>query len=111
MHEMAITQGIVQVCLQHEAGRLIHSVEVEVGALGGVVPEALEFCFEACTLGTLMEGAELNILYREGEGRCAKCGVVSPVVTLYDQCRQCGGYELTIIAGEELRVCSIDVED
>jgi len=61
MHEMALTQGIVDICEQNAGGHPITTVVVSIGALSGVVPEALEFCFEACSAGTLLEGARLRI--------------------------------------------------
>ena len=61
MHEMAITQGIIDLCLEHAVGRRIHSIDVEIGELSSVVPEAVEFCFEACSRDTLLEGARLVI--------------------------------------------------
>ena len=62
MHEMSITQGIIDLCLQHAGGRRVNSLEVEIGELSSVVPEAIEFCFEACSRDTLLEGAELVIV-------------------------------------------------
>lgn len=111
MHEMAITQGIVELCLRHAGGRRVMSVEVEVGDLGGVVPEALEFCFDACSRDTLLEGAALNIIRIPGGGHCRECGTYSALATLYDACRHCGSHQVTIENGEELRVRSIDIED
>ena len=57
MHEMSITQGIIDICEKHAGGRRVLSVDVEIGELSSVVPEAVEFCFEACSQGTLLEGA------------------------------------------------------
>ncbi|NIQ95142.1 MAG: hydrogenase maturation nickel metallochaperone HypA, partial [Desulfuromonadales bacterium] len=77
MHEVGITQSIIEIAEQHarreNAGR-IASVTVEIGTLSGVVPESVEFCFEACTSGTLAEGASLIIKRIQGRGRCGDCG-------------------------------------
>jgi len=45
MHELSLTQGIVTICLQHAQGKRVTAVTVEIGLLGSVVPEAVEFCF------------------------------------------------------------------
>lgn len=111
MHEMSITQGIIDLCLEHAGGRRIRSLDVEIGALGSVVPEAVEFCFEACSRGTLLEGARLTMIRIPGMGMCQECGKETPLDELYAPCRLCGSNRVTIIAGEELRVREIEVDD
>ena len=58
MHEMSITQSVVDICTQNAGGRRVTAVVLEIGELSGVVPDAIEFCFEACSKGTLLEGAK-----------------------------------------------------
>jgi len=111
MHEMAITQGIIDLCLEHAGNRRIRSLEVEIGELSSVVPEAIEFCFEACSLDTLMEGARLAIIRIPGCGRCEECGRETPLSELYDSCSHCGSNRVTIMTGEEMRVREIEVDD
>jgi len=111
MHELSITQGIVDICLQHAGGRAVTLVVVEIGALSGVVPEAVEFCFAACSLDTLAEAARLEIRRVDGKGRCLDCTAEQPIERLYDPCRQCGSYALEIVGGEEMRVVEIEVAD
>ncbi len=110
MHELSITQRVVEICQGHAAGRRVKEVVLEIGALSGVVPEAVEFCFEACSQGTLLEGASLSIERVEGHGCCAGCGAGFPVHAYYEPCPSCGGYGVTITAGEELRVKELEVE-
>ena len=111
MHEMSITQGIIELCLEHAGGRHVSSLDVEIGALSSVVPEAIEFCFEACSRETLLEGARLNILRIPGMGQCLDCCRETPLTELYSACTECGSSRVRIIAGEELRVREIEVDD
>lgn len=111
MHEMSITQGIIEVCEKNASGRKVVALEVEIGVLSGVVPEAVEFCFEACSSGTLLEGAALTINRIAGRGCCLDCAAEFPVTTLYDPCTACGGFRIRITAGEEMRIREIEVED
>ena len=111
MHEMAITQGIIELCEKHAAGRRILSVDVEIGELSSVVPDAIQFSFEACSAGTLLEGAMLTIVRIPGRGSCQKCGADMPLVSLFDPCVVCGAYGVTVTAGEEMRVREIEVQD
>ncbi|OGU15612.1 MAG: hydrogenase maturation nickel metallochaperone HypA [Geobacteraceae bacterium GWC2_53_11] len=111
MHEMSITQGIIDLCLEHAGGRRIRSLDVEIGELSSAVPEAIEFCFEACSRDTLLDGALLTIIRIPGKGACQECGRETPLMELYGSCEHCGSNRVAIIAGEELRVREIEVDD
>jgi hydrogenase nickel incorporation protein HypA/HybF len=82
---------------------------MEIGKLSGVVPDAVEFCFEACTRGTLLEGAQLIINQVSARGKCHDCGAETELNAYYDPCASCGGFGIEILTGEELRVKELDV--
>ena len=111
MHEMSITQGIIELCEKHSGGRRVLSVDVEIGELSSVVPDAIEFCFEACSQGTLLEGARINIIRIVGSGHCLDCDADTPLTALFGACQHCGGYQVTVVSGEEMRVREIEVDD
>lgn len=110
MHEMSITQGIIDICEKHAGGRRVLSLEVEIGELSNVVPDAVEFCFEACSSGTLLEGAHMNIIQVPGKGQCQDCGAETALSALFGACQFCGGYRVSVLSGEEMRVREIEVE-
>ena len=109
MHELSITQSMVELCEQNAEGRKVLSVTMEIGELSGVVPDSIEFCFDACSRDTLLDGAKLTIERIPGRGRCG-CGAESPLSSYFDPCLVCGGFGLAVIAGEELRVRELEVE-
>lgn len=110
MHEMSITQGVVEICERNAAGRRVLAVVMEIGELSNVMPDAVEFCFEACTKGTLLDGARLVIERIQGRGRCRGCAAEFAVKAFYESCPACGGYGVEILSGEELRVKELEVE-
>lgn len=111
MHEMSLTQGIIEICEEHAAGRRVLSIEVEIGELSGVVAEAMEFCFDACSRGAVLEGASIHILKTPGAGHCHGCQAETAMTTLFDSCSVCGSYQVTVTSGKEMRVLAIEVED
>lgn len=111
MHEMSLTQGIVEICLQHAAHRQILTVVLEIGRLSGVVPEAIQFCFEACSKDTPLDGAHLQIIETSGTGRCIECCAEQPVESRFSPCRHCGGYAVQLLTGDEMRVREIEIAD
>jgi hydrogenase nickel incorporation protein HypA/HybF len=110
MHEMSITQGVVDICESHAKGGRVTSVTLEIGELSGVVPDAIEFCFDACTRGTPLEGARLLIERIPARGRCHECGDEFALAAYFDPCPACGAYGVYLLSGEELRVKELEVE-
>ena len=115
MHELALAESIVDIAVRHAGGRggrgRITRVEVAVGHLRQVVPSALSFAFELLAQGTPLEGAELALHEVPAAGRCRACGTESRLDGFPLSCRACGSGDVEIVAGEELRVESLDVEE
>lgn len=64
MHEAKLCLSLLRLAeeaLGREGGARILAVELEVGALSGVAPEALGAAFPVCARGTPAEGAELRL--------------------------------------------------
>ncbi|WP_280461329.1 hydrogenase maturation nickel metallochaperone HypA [Nocardia carnea] len=108
MHELAITQGIVDTVCDHAAGRRVHHVTVEVGELATVVVEALRFCFELATGGTVAQGASLEIVPVPGVARCRACGAEFVVTDPVLLCG-CGSADADLLSGQDLRIRSMEV--
>jgi len=66
MHELAITDSLVDCVLENAGDARVLKVVVEIGASSGVVPEAIASCFEVCVKGTTLEGATLSIVRTGG---------------------------------------------
>jgi hydrogenase nickel incorporation protein HypA/HybF len=111
MHELAIAESLVAIAVRHARGRPVSRVDVTVGHLRQVVPSALEFAFELVARGTPLEGAELVLEEVPAAVRCRACGRTSEVVWFPLACAACGGFDVEVVAGEELRVESLDVEE
>ena len=111
MHELSIAEAVVAIAARHARGRQVYRVELRVGHLRQVVPTALEFAFELLTAGTVLEGAELVIEDVPARGRCRRCGTETTLTAFPLHCDDCGGVDLELVAGEELLVDALDVEE
>jgi hydrogenase nickel incorporation protein HypA/HybF len=109
MHELALTQNIVETVAAHAQGRSVRRVTIEVGKLTCIMPSALQFCFDIATLGTALQGASLDIIQIEARVRCHACGDTFVQHELNESCR-CGARNFTRISGEELRVKQYEVD-
>lgn len=108
MHEMAITQSVVDAVCEHAAGRRVHSVKLEVGALCAVVPDSMLFCFDLITQGTTADGARLDLDIHPGAAHCRSCGADFALPDLILLC-PCGSADVEVTAGRELRILSMEV--
>jgi hydrogenase nickel incorporation protein HypA/HybF len=113
MHEMSLTEGVVEI-LSEEARKQgfsrVKTVWLEIGILSGVEPEAMEFCFDAATRGTLAEGAKLEIIRTPGQGWCLDCAKKVALNERFGACPECGLYHVQMVAGDEMRVKELEVE-
>lgn len=109
MHELSITQSIVEACSERANGARVLRVTVEVGKLSCVMPEALRFCFEVCSRGTPLEDSELEIIAVPGRAVCRACG---RRVELHDLLASCGCGGIVFDeqdGGDELKIRSMEV--
>jgi hydrogenase nickel incorporation protein HypA/HybF len=114
MHEMSLTEGVVRILEQqaetHGFTR-IKTVWLEIGELSTVVPESMEFCFDAVARGNpLTEGTKLEIIRVPGTAWCMDCSENVAVTSRIDLCPKCGGAKLAVTTGEEMRIKEMEVE-
>jgi len=108
VHELSIAGAVVDTALKHAAGRRVTVVTVRAGALRQVVPESLSFYFGFVTRDTACEGARLELIEVPARLRC--CDEEWEVDFPDFRCGTCGG-AAAIVAGDELEVESIEVEE
>jgi len=108
LHEMAITQSVVDAVCEHAEGRRVRSVRLQVGALCGVVPDSMQFCFELATEGTAADGARLDLDVQPGSARCRSCGDEFVLPDLILLC-PCGSADVEVLGGRQLRILSMEV--
>ena len=108
MHELAITQSVVDAVTARTGGATVAAVRLRVGRLSGVVPDAMRFCFDLVTEGTPLAGARLDIDEPEGRAHCRDCGDDFALTDLILLC-PCGSADVEVTAGRELAVASVEV--
>lgn len=108
MHELGLTQSIVDVVADHANGQKVKRVTLDVGKLAGVMSDAVRFCFDLAAEGTVLEGAFLEIREIEGRALCAACGKEFVQDAFHMPC-PCGAHDFERLSGEELLVKSYEL--
>ena len=111
MHELSIAEAVVDIVRRHAGGRSVARVELKVGHVRQVVPDALAFAFELVARGTVAEGAELVMEEVPAAGRCRACGAVGELPAFPLLCPRCGAADVELMQGEELLVDSLELDE
>jgi hydrogenase nickel incorporation protein HypA/HybF len=115
MHELAVTESLLQVVLRHAgeggAGKVV-SVSVRVGELSDLVNVWMQRYFDYLSRGTIAEGALIRIERIPATFRCDGCGDVFPAdprTREVIRCPLCASGEMTLVTGRECFVQQIEV--
>ena len=116
MHEFSICERLVATALG-DFEKLgpppprLTKVRVVVGRLQQIVPESLEMAFTVITRDTPIAGASLEIVSVPVRISCADCGWNGQIQEGIFQCPECGSLGVTVEAGRELYLDSLEIED
>lgn len=113
MHEMSLAESMLEIIksqAQAQQFSRVRSVVLEIGVLSAVEVDAMRFCFDAVTRGTIAEGARLDIIATQGQGWCLKCAKAVAVEEQFAPCPECGDGRVQITGGNEMRVKELEVE-
>jgi hydrogenase nickel incorporation protein HypA/HybF len=115
MHELSIAVSLVDVACD-EMRRLgairVASVHLRLGALAGVVKDALLFSFDAASAGTALQGARLEIQDVPATVWCGACAAERALADVARRrCPVCNAVAADIVHGEELELIGLEVVD
>ncbi|ABR74874.1 hydrogenase nickel incorporation protein HypA [Actinobacillus succinogenes] len=113
MHEMALTQNIIEIveeqCRRNHVNK-VTDIWLEIGPLSCVEPDAITFCFDVYSKDTVMENCKIHFIPVPALAYCWHCEKTVKIKTHHDACPECGGVHLQKQGGDELRIKEIAVE-
>lgn len=113
MHELSVTQSLLDISLQHAEkanAKQITDLYIVMGELSSMVDDSVQFYWDIIAKGTIAEHAQLHFRRVPAELQCNTCGEKYHPTEKELICPKCGGVGAKIIAGEEFALESIDVE-
>ncbi|MHB1296110.1 MAG: hydrogenase maturation nickel metallochaperone HypA [Anaerolineae bacterium] len=113
MHELAITEDLLRVAVQHaeKAGaQRIITINVVIGDLSSVVDDSVQFYFDYLSQNTLAQGARLHFTRVAPRLRCRACGNEFPMRDRDWTCPVCQAVGGDVISGREFYLDTIEVE-
>lgn len=114
MHELSIAMSIVEVA-EEEAERRgiqIEAVHIRLGALAGVVKEALLSCYEIVCDDTPLQGSRLVVEDVPVVILCATCKAQRSLSSMQlFCCPECGTPSSEIVQGKELEIVALEIKE
>ena len=113
MHELSIALNMVEIAdrtARENGGGRVEKVYLKLGALSGVVADALAFSWELACAGTALEGSRLEIEVIPIVVRCARCRADRRLASINGlTCPVCRAPAPQIVAGKELRIEALEI--
>ena len=113
MHELSIAMGIVDAATEEAQSRgiQVRAVHLRLGALSGVVKEALLFSYEVACGGTVLEGSRLVVKDIPIEVFCPGCKLPKTLKSMqWFYCPDCGAATSEILHGKELVITALELK-
>jgi len=114
MHELSIAMGIVEAAADEAKQRnvKVSGVHLRLGALSGVVKDALLFSYEVACQDTALEGSRLVIEEVPVAVLCPRCNKKRVLASVQSfTCPECGAPAGDVLQGRELEVFALEVEE
>jgi hydrogenase nickel incorporation protein HypA/HybF len=113
MHELSLAMSLIEAACE-EVERLgdvrVEALHLRLGALSGVVRDALEFSFDLAAQGTAIEGARLAVEEVPVAVYCAACAAERELPGLQSfRCPVCGVETPDVVRGRELELVGLEV--
>ena len=120
---MPVTQGILNMALEHAQGRRVTDIHLRAGQFSAIVPGSVEIFFRYLSKDTLAEGAQLHFEIAPLEMTCQTCGQQADLAEWIHERPQlimaqalakgcvCGSKALRVSGGVAFSLVSIELEE
>jgi hydrogenase nickel incorporation protein HypA/HybF len=113
MHELSVTESILEIaCSYAEKAKAtrVTQVNLVIGRLSSIVDDSVQFYWDPMVEGTLCSGSKLCFKRLPAILHCTLCQKDYQIEEELTPCPICGGYQTTIVSGEEFYVDNIEIE-
>jgi hydrogenase nickel incorporation protein HypA/HybF len=108
MHELSVTESILEIALRHGGEQRITDLRLVIGELSTLIDESVQFYWDIVSEGTPAAGATLHFRRVPAQLTCQACGhSYSPREAL--PCPACDSEDIRIVSGEEFYLEEIEV--
>ena len=110
MHELAVTESLLEIALRHADGRRVTDLYVVVGQLSSFVDDSVQLYWDIIAEGTNAQGAKLHFQRAPAEMECTACRHRYRLSACPTACPRCGSEQARVISGDQFYLEAIDVD-
>jgi hydrogenase nickel incorporation protein HypA/HybF len=113
MHELAVTESILEIALRHARSaeaRQVTALHLVIGELASIIDDSVQFYWDIIAKDTIAEGAQLFFRRVPIEMQCQSCQSRFLPNENDFTCPECCGTRVKILSGEEFFLESIDIQ-
>ncbi len=114
MHELSVTQSLLEVALRHAqaaGAQRVTDLYLVVGQLSSIIDDSVSFYWDIVSQDTPAEGAQLHFRRIPTQLECRSCGESYEPGDRDLACPACHGTDVRVVAGDEFLLEAIDVEN
>jgi hydrogenase nickel incorporation protein HypA/HybF len=113
MHELSVTENILDIAskqAEKEAASKVTDIYLVIGHLSSIVDDSVQFYWDIITKDTICEGSTLHFERIQAKFRCNSCKKEFNLDDRISFCPECKSNNITLVAGDEFRMDSIEIE-
>lgn len=112
MHELAVTQSILDIACGHAnkaEAKSVADIFLVIGQLSSIVDDSVQFYWDIISKDTVCENSKLHFKRIPAKLICIDCNKEYDIAGELVPCPICNGINIKVVAGEEFFLESIDI--
>lgn len=112
MHELAVTQNILETCLKHafaaNANKIVN-IKIVIGQFASILDDSVEFYWAIITNETIAQESKLEFIRIPASFNCRDCRVIFNWKENLYNCPSCNSTQISLQSGTEFYIDSIEI--
>jgi hydrogenase nickel incorporation protein HypA/HybF len=112
MHELAVTESILSIALEHAQkanATKVTDINLLIGQLSSIIDDSISFYWEIISKDTICSEAAIHFNRVSARMKCNACLNEYSMENELTPCPSCNSSDIQILSGNEFRVDSIEV--
>ena len=113
MHELSVTESILEIAQRHAStsnAKKVTKINIVIGNLSSIVDDSVQFYWDIISQNTICEKANLAFQRIPARLECQECNFQYEIESELHACPRCNSSNVKVLTGEEFWLDSIEVE-
>jgi hydrogenase nickel incorporation protein HypA/HybF len=113
MHELAVTESILNIAVEHASranATRVTDIHLVIGRLSSIIDDSIQFYWDMLSENTICTGATLHFQRIPARLQCRNCENEFVLEAELTPCPACGSSQIIVLTGEEFYLDSLEIE-